>query len=235
MYMKRFFKYLACLFLVVTQTIGASAQGINPTVEYEIPDTSGITSANPLEASAPVIGHFKGGVENPNGDVVSCRWNIYRQGDSTAIVSRFDEDMDYTFRETGTFSISFQATFYIAQGKLVYECDVPFVVSIYESKLVMPNAFSPNGDHINDIYGAKPGYQSIVEFHATIFNRWGQKIYEWHDPAGGWDGTFHGKQVADGVYFVLVRARGADGRKFNIRRDVNILRGYTDTTRQSDY
>ena len=45
------------------------------------------------------------------------------------------------------------------------------------SSLLMPNAFSPNGDGINDIYKPKSGYQNITEFHAYIFNRWGQKLF----------------------------------------------------------
>ena len=97
-----------------------------------------------------------------------------------------------------------------------------------ESRLEMPNAFSPNGDGLNDVYRAKSGYRSIVEFHAAIFNRWGHKLYEWDDPAGGWDGKYKGKDVAQGVYFVLVKAKGADGRTYNIRRDVNLLRGHTE-------
>ena len=52
------------------------------------------------------------------------------------------------------------------------------------------------------------------------------EIYDWTDINGGWDGTWHGKQVKDGTYFVLVKARGADGRKYEIKRDVNILREY---------
>ena len=67
-----------------------------------------------------------------------------------------------------------------------------------------------------------------MEFHAIIFNRWGKKLYEWDDPAGGWDGTVGGKDVAQGVYFVLVKAKGADGKEYNIKRDVNLLRGYTE-------
>ena len=90
-----------------------------------------------------------------------------------------------------------------------------------------------NGDDINDIYGAKEGYKSLVEFHATIYNRWGQKIYEWDDPAGGWDGTFNGKEAKQGTYFVLVKAKGADGRVYNIRRDVNLLRGYRENESSS--
>ena len=104
-----------------------------------------------------------------------------------------------------------------------------FTVTVSESKLIFPNAFSPNGDEYNPIFKAKE-YQSIVEFHAYIFNRWGQKLYDWTDPAGGWDGTYNGKDVKEGVYFLLCKAKGADGREYNIKKDVNLLRGYMETT-----
>ena len=125
------------------------------------------------------------------------------------------------------------ATFVNGNDVIEYTADYwneigPMRVTISESKLEMPNAFSPNGDGINDIYKAKDGYQSIIEFKATIFNRWGVKIYEWTDPAGGWDGTYKGKEAKQGTYFVLVEAKGADGRTFTIKRDVNLLRGYTE-------
>ena len=100
---------------------------------------------------------------------------------------------------------------------------------VLTSQLIMPNAFSPNNDKINDIYKAKE-YQNIVEFHAYIFNRWGQKLYEWTKIEEGWDGTYRGKDVKQGTYFVLVKAKGADGQSYNIRKDVNLLRGYTEGT-----
>ena len=100
---------------------------------------------------------------------------------------------------------------------------------VLTSTLVMPNAFSPNNDRINDVYKAK-SYQNIVEFHAYIFNRWGQKLYEWTDLEGGWDGKYRGNDVKQGTYFVLVKAKGADGQTYNIRKDVNLLRGYTEGT-----
>ena len=118
---------------------------------------------------------------------------------------------------------------------VVFAMFVPYLASaqtdstattVTDSKLSMPNAFSPNGDGHNDIYRAKE-QQNLVEFRAYIFNRWGQKLYEWTDPAEGWDGTYGGKPVKQGVYYVLVKARGADGIVYNIRKDVNLLRGYT--------
>ena len=61
-----------------------------------------------------------------------------------------------------------------------------------------------------------------------IYNRWGQKLYQWTDPYSGWDGRYNGKDVKEGVYFVWVEAQGADGQKFTIKRDVNLLRSYTE-------
>ena len=107
----------------------------------------------------------------------------------------------------------------------------------------MPNAFSPNDDQVNDVYGAKGiakngskssgKYRSIVDFHAWIFNRWGQKLYEWTDIEGYWDGTYNGSPCKDGVYFVLVKARGADGKEYNIRRDVNLIRNFNEVQSSS--
>ena len=56
----------------------------------------------------------------------------------------------------------------------------------------------------------------------------GGKLFSWDNPAEGWDGTFHGKPVKDGVYFLNVDAKGADGRHFRIRKAVNLLRTYNE-------
>ena len=99
---------------------------------------------------------------------------------------------------------------------------------VLTSILTFPNGFSPNGDEFNPTFKPKE-YKNIVEFHAYIFNRWGQKLYEWDDvSAEGWDGTYRGRPVKQGTYFVLVKAKGADGHKFTIRKDVNLLRGFTE-------
>ena len=100
---------------------------------------------------------------------------------------------------------------------------------VLTSILVMPNTFTPNNDQINDVYKVK-SYQNIVEFRAYIFNRWGQKLFEWTNIDDGWDGKYRGNDVKQGTYFVLVKAKGADGQTYNIRKDVNLLRGYTEGT-----
>lgn len=105
--------------------------------------------------------------------------------------------------------------------------------TLQKSILQMPNAFSPNDDGINDYYQAKSNYQNIVEFKAMIFNRWGQCLYtwtDWTDEKKGWNGTYRGKPVKDGVYFVRVKAKGGDGQEFDIKRDVNLLRKFNEVT-----
>ena len=142
---------------------------------------------------------------------------------------RYEENTNYTFEESGTYHIVLKTRLEQDGAELD---SVTVTVSIAESKLEFPNAFSPNnGDELNNKYQAKDGYKSIVKFHAIIINRWGQKLFEWYDPADGWDGTYKGRDVKEGVYYVIVNALGADGKEYNIRKDVNLLRGYTEGTK----
>ena len=67
-------------------------------------------------------------------------------------------------------------------------------------------------------------YKSLVKFNGTIFNRWGVEMFHWTNPAEGWDGKKGGKYVTPGVYFYIIEAEGADGKKYNRKGDINILR-----------
>ena len=98
-----------------------------------------------------------------------------------------------------------------------------FTVDIGVSELTCPNVFSPGVSiGVNDVW--KVSYRSIVDFHCWIFNRWGNKIIEFTDPAEGWDGTYHGKLVSPGVYYYVIQARGSDGKNYKLSGDINIIR-----------
>lgn len=204
---------------------------ISPTATYVTEE--GEEENSNMSGNAPLLGRFRANPQNVGSYSATYLWRFTLNGESEPYLTRYEEDTEYTFTKAGTHNIVVYATFINGNDTIAYTQEYwdevgPMSVTISESKLEMPNAFSPNGDGINDIYKAKDGYQSIIEFHAYIFNRWGQKLYEWDDPAGGWDGKYNGKDVKQGVYFVLVKAKGADGRTFNIRRDVNLLRGYSE-------
>ena len=104
-----------------------------------------------------------------------------------------------------------------------YESD-SFIIRIAESKLEVPNAFSPNGDGVNDVF--KVTHKSLIKFNAYIFNRWGQEMYRWglNNIDVGWDGTSKGKQVPEGVYYIVIEAEGADKVVYRKKGDINVLR-----------
>lgn len=206
---------------------------ISPYAVFETED--GEEEGTEYSGNAPLTATFYANPSDVGEYTAYYEWHFTLEGDDEPYLIRYDEDTEYTFTEAGSHTIELYATFVNGTDTVFYTEDYwenaqAISVTISESYLDMPNAFSPNGDGINDVYKAKEGYQSIVEFHAWIFNRWGKVLFEWTDPEDGWDGTYKGKDVADGVYFVKVNAKGADGIKYTFKRDVNLLRGYTETT-----
>jgi gliding motility-associated-like protein len=223
-------RFLSLLFLFLSP-LCSIAQKVDPQAYYIDEEGNDMESRNVDKVDAPLDVTFRSNPSEMDDYSPSYEWHFYKMdsengSELTPLFVRYEEDTQYTFTEAGTFHVV-QKT-YLGQDDQLLDSTL-IVVVIPSSKLEFPNAFSPNGDGHNETYHAKEGYKGIVSFHATIINRWGQKLYEWNDPAGGWDGTFHGKPVRDGVYFVIVNAKGSDGVKYNIRKDVNLLRGLRDS------
>lgn len=231
--MGRLFIYFSLLIMFIFVSKDAKSQIISISTSVEFTDATGnTTTESTISASAPIVGHFSVEAENAEGWDVAYKWVFTYM--NVALLTRYGNETEYTFTDFGEHKVHCEATFsrinpYSGQKEIVElsTIDNPYTISPLQSILEMPNAFSPNGDGTNDIYKPKSGYQSIIEFHGYIFNRHGQKLYEWTNPEDGWDGTFNGKDVKDGVYFCLVKAKGADGRVFEIKRDVNLMRGFT--------
>jgi gliding motility-associated-like protein len=95
-------------------------------------------------------------------------------------------------------------------------------VSIDYSAMWVPNVFSPNGDGLNDIFSV--GSYNLKSFNAKIFNRWGELIYQWDDPAKGWDGTYDGSDVSEGVYVYVIAGMGQNDDRFDKTGHVTVLR-----------
>lgn len=98
------------------------------------------------------------------------------------------------------------STIYTVTGANQYGCinsdDVSVTVIPSDEVLYIPNAFTPNGNGLNEtfnIYGT--GIKSI---DLQIFDRWGELLFHSTDLNIGWDGKYKDKQVADGVYVYKV-------------------------------
>lgn len=209
----------------------AIAQSVTISAAYTDKDGNSLTTDSSIDdAEAPLAVSFTSNISDLGAWTPSYEWHFQRVEKGVTpsdLFVRYDENVNYTFMESGTYKVILK-THLTMPGDQVDLDEQTITVTIVESKLEFPNAFSPNGDGINDVYRAKPEYKSIISFRAIILNRWGQKLYEWNDPAGGWDGKYHGNDVKEGVYFVLVDAKGADGKEYKIRKDVNLLRGFTE-------
>jgi gliding motility-associated-like protein len=71
-------------------------------------------------------------------------------------------------------------------------------ITIY-SALKMPNAFTPNGDGLNDLFRIPASTtQKIKSF--SVFDRWGELVFRTSDSGAGWDGTFNGQKQPTGTY-----------------------------------
>lgn len=151
-----------------------------------------------VNRSAPLIITFKSNALNAD----YYDWVIYQGSDR--ILQRSEAQHQYTFEEPG----NYRAVVTISNQ---YQCaldSIEFDISVSESMLLVPNVFTPNGDGMNDEF--RVVYRSIKEFHCWVYNRWGHLVYEWTDPAKGWDGTIGGKPAAEGAYYYVIRALGTD-------------------------
>ena len=150
-----------------------------------------------LNMSAPLEVLFKS-----NGlNAAYYQWRLYKG--SELMLTRSDAEHRYTFMEKG----NYRAVVVVSNSDCELD-SVEFTISVSESMLLIPNVFTPNGDGANDEF--RVAYRSLKEFHCWVYNRWGHLVYEWTDPAKGWDGTIGGKPAAEGAYFYVIRALGTD-------------------------
>lgn len=139
-------------------------------------------------------------------------------------------DFRYTFEEQGTYYVRLQVSNNSASEDPAESCtqEKIYQIDVLASSLDVPNVFTPNGDGKNDEF--RVAYRSLVSFHGVIYNVWGRKVFEWTDPATGWDGTINGQPAAEGAYYYVIEATGDDydddGNrvKYVVRGDINLLR-----------
>ena len=97
-----------------------------------------------------------------------------------------------------------------------YNCDL--------SKINSPNAFSPNGDQINDFYRVTD-YDGVVErFHILIYNRLGQKVFESKNIFDRWDGRYDGNVLTNQVFDFYLNIRCYGNKEFIYKGNINLIR-----------
>ena len=87
--------------------------------------------------------------------------------------------------------------------------------------LYAPNAFSPDGDGVNDHFSVKG--QGAENFSLEIYNRWGQLVYQSDNLNSEWDGQYRGSQVPMGTYVYQVKAISVNGDNTMVKKGAVVL------------
>ena len=112
-----------------------------------------------------------------------------------------------------------QNTTFVLTSVNNYGCiaiDSVTIIVIHENPddFFVPNTFTPNNDGLND-YFSPLGLAIETIVHFEVFNRWGECIYRAENIApgnnSGWDGTYHGAPVQEGVYIYTVEVKYVTG------------------------
>jgi gliding motility-associated-like protein len=90
-------------------------------------------------------------------------------------------------------------------------------------QILLPNAFTPDGDGLNDVFKAIGRPDKLTSFSMKIFNRWGQMVFETKDITLGWDGTYQGKPAPAGTYVFRVEY-SISSRSFDTSGTVVLIR-----------
>ena len=178
-----------------------------------------------FQASAPLDVQFRANA-TPNAEFFL--WRIYRG--SQLLAQRTDENHRYEFQIPGTYRVvCYAGNPHCPCDDGVYLLDCPYkdsvevsTFTITVSRLAVPNVFTPDGNGFNDEFRVL--YRSLESFQCKVYNRWGKLVYEWSDPAKGWDGYINGRPAAEGAYYYVIRAKGTDGVIYKKSGDINLLR-----------
>ncbi|WP_338815552.1 gliding motility-associated C-terminal domain-containing protein (plasmid) [Bernardetia sp. Wsw4-3y2] len=92
----------------------------------------------------------------------------------------------------------------------------------FRSFVTFPNAFTPNGDNLNDTYGVESKF--IKEFKMIIFNRWGEGVFQTNDINGRWDGRYRNTLAPSGEYTMKIVATDQRGREYIFTEMVKLIR-----------
>ena len=157
--------------------------------------------------------------ENTSTGAVSYVWDF---GDGSPVSNEIDPSHDFPNEEGGAYIIEL-----IAYSPMGCTDTVQMGISIKEELIYyIPNSFTPDGDEYNQTF--QPVFTSgfdPYDFSMTIYNRWGELIFETHDATIGWDGTYKGELVPAGAYVwtITIKIADVDDREV-MTGHVNILR-----------
>ena len=95
--------------------------------------------------------------------------------------------------------------------------------AVHCCNVLLPSAFSPNSDGLNDRFGLiTEAAQEINQF--AIYNRWGERVFISYKPFDTWDGTYKGRPAEVGTYYYYLKYTCSNGEVFIKKGDITLVR-----------
>jgi gliding motility-associated-like protein len=97
---------------------------------------------------------------------------------------------------------------------------------VYKPLIYIPNTFTPDGDNLNDYFFPVLTNIEPINYNLSIFNRWGQVIFESTKPEVGWDGKIQssGLDATNDTFLYQVQVNDANGVQISKRGFVSLIR-----------
>jgi gliding motility-associated-like protein len=191
--------------------------------DFEVTDSKGCSFRDTINVLADFtvndsLGEFPFDVYITNlSSSVSFDWD-FGDGNSSQV-----KDPIHTYESVGTYDLTLTVTDdnQCSDSKFV-KIEVQGFEMMADEWQEMYNAFSPNGDGVNDNFSFLDNH-AIVDFEMKVFNRWGTKVFAWTEPKYKWNGlSFNGSKLAPGVYYFFMNARGLNGNIYEKKGSVSI-------------
>lgn len=131
-----------------------------------------------------------------------------------------DKDPVHIFSKSGEYEV--KLTGYDIFGCSTVETNKVQVTSPTEM-IVIPNAFSPNGDGLNDTFF--PKLRAVTSFQLEVFNTWGEKLFITNTlESKGWDGTYKGQLAPAGNYIYRITFTTLNGQLVHRSGGITLIR-----------
>jgi gliding motility-associated-like protein len=122
--------------------------------------------------------------------------------------------------EEGEYSVVLTDSYYCSKDYSV------MLVEDYERSMefYMPDAFTPNGDNLNEAFRPVTGYDQLSKFSLSIFSRGGQLLFQTNNAQTGWDGLVNGMEATTGIYIYEVVYSNDQNANVRLKGKVTLLR-----------
>ena len=159
--------------------------------------------------------------------ITSLTYNFCDQESAMLEVNSVLPNIEWSTGETTPIITVFESGLYTVTASLG-QCAISreFLIKPCERELLMPNAFTPNGDGNNDVFCIPEGYLDQIDdniFEVRIYDRWGELVYVSHDKHFRWNGEVKGRLLRNIVYTYLINFTSVSGVPQTVKGTVIVL------------